>query len=789
MPGQVYDGPSGLNPDIVTDGTSQPTEQAMPQERFGAQDPPGPWLDEPDEAKVAKAILKAWTDQDSLYTNEIGEVRVNDLRRKGYHNVEAVKSQDKDEITIWNWGRAAPGLNKAAALCRKFPAALLADPPEPDPEPAGTDAIHRDQADFSRRVLQHLLAEGELDMVSALWEAEDLASTYRRAYICLWVEPRGERTPLQVEAHPQATSALQPFAGPPDPMTGQPTPLDPGAAILRFVREDGSLTDQQGEAAWTWAPKLRREVVDGRHVRYLPASAETLADAHGVLIASFQPLGRLKRFFPDTDWGSERDTEKLTQYPSKARCLLPGETRREREALSGLKGDDRLVFTIRGYIQACGEYSQGFYGVTAGQDRLLWRKPWAAEMPKSGQEPLDIPLAELRQFRHECVMDIVGEANELRAQQLSAILDHTDQVLNRKLLIPLSSTVTDSDLDSDRRVLVYNPPSPPVWERVDPLDQGVVQTFEMLKAEAQEDLGLGATAENLTGPSSGQSGRAKFAVIGQAQVALSEPRHWLLRAYTRLCRVVLQQVRAFYTVPQRMRWVSPDGAYKERRWTGADLGGTRDVRLKAGSLSLMTPPMKTEQVIALVQAGVPIPPDEILNIVVGNTEALSTLREEPFRTRVRRQIAEWSDGPPEGWQPPPPMIVGVDPMTGQPLTQPSPDPVLARTWEPVPADVLPTVAQVRTVELGKAQASETYARWPAEWRLGLDQEFERMRQAAGIQTVAEQQAAAQAAALAAQQQAVATGKPAKSQEQQNQASDAKAQQSATQEVVQASGVG
>ena len=782
MPGQVYDGPSGLNEDVIEDGTRRETTEAEPGEgrTYGMVPTKGPWLSE-NEAKVAKRLLKLWTEQDDLHATYLAEVRVNDLRRKGYQNVEAVRSQDRDEVTIWNWGHVAPGLNKAATLCRKFSAQMLTDPPEPDPQPAGADAVHRDQAEFARKVLDHLLGEGELDAVATLWEASDLACTYRRAFICHWVNPQGERVPVQIEAHPQAVTADLPLMGPPDPLSGMPMVLDAREAMLRYVTPDGQLTDEIEQAAWDWAPSIEREVLDGRHVRFLPAEAETLADAHGVLVASFVPVSKLRAMFPEAFEGmDDAAIEKLKQYPAKARCLLPGETRREREALMGLKGDASLLFVLRGWMAACGEYPDGAYVVLCGGEgsaKVLHRQPWAAQMQGVGKEPLDLPLAEVRQWRNECVMDIAGPANELRGQQLSAILDHTDKVLNQKILLPIGSVVTDADLDSDRRVLLYNPAGKPEPEQIEPLDQGVFQTYQLLDTEMQNDIGLSATAQGLEGGvGSGESGRAKFAIIGQAQVALAEPRFWMQRAYTRQCRIVLQLVRAFYTTPQRLRWVSPDGSYKEERWIGADLGGTRDVKLRAGSLSMLSPLSKTEQIIALAQAGIQMPPEELHAILANNVSALVALKEDPFRTRVRRQLAEWEEGPPEEWQPPQPepQVVGVDPATGQPVVQmvAPPDPILARLWAPVPADEVPHVALIRVQEIAKAMASETYERWDPAWRSAVDAEFQRMRQFAGVLTLPEQQ---QAQAMAGAQQ----------QAQQEQSKDADAQRQTQQAVQQA----
>jgi hypothetical protein len=79
-------------------------------------------------------------------------------------------------------------------------------------------------------------------------------------------------------------------------------------------------------------------------------------------------------------------------------------------------------------------------------------------------------------------------------------------------------------------------------------------------------------------------------------------------------------------------------------------------------------------------------------------------------------------------------------MTGQPVPVPPPvDPYLASIWEPLPTDELQDIATVRLGELKRFMASTRYTRWPPEWRLGVDQEFEHMKQAAGVMTVMEQQ--------------------------------------------------
>src|SRR5690606_37295103 len=132
-----------------------------------------------------------------------------------------------------------------------------------------------------------------------------------------------------------------------------------------------------------------------------------------------------------------------------------------------------------------------------------------------------------------------------------------------------------------------------------------------------------------------------------------------------------------------------------------------------------------------------ITPDQAREIMTTNVGGLLGLQDDPYRQRIRRQIARWDEGPPEGWRQPPeaapgvpapvpaplPDVVTVDPMTGQPVIN---DPVLAAIWEPVACDTLPDVAAVRLNELKAVMSSTRYFRHPPEWRAGLDAEYQRM---------------------------------------------------------------
>jgi hypothetical protein len=220
---------------------------------------------------------------------------------------------------------------------------------------------------------------------------------------------------------------------------------------------------------------------------------------------------------------------------------------------------------------------------------------------------------------------------------------------------------------------------------------------------------------------------------------------------------MLQLARAHMSEAQRIQWVGEDGQYKVRAWTGSDLGATRDVRILKGSFTQLSPSAKAGLAQAYATAGI-LSPEDLQHAISGNVGGLLGLQDDPYRQRVRRQISVWEQGPPEGWMPPMPQLdpmsgqVVVDPATGQPVI--SPDPVLGAIWARLPVDEQPNVATIRLYELGRAMAGTRYLRWPPPWRQGFDTEYLAMRQAAGVSTVAEQQAAqaAQAAQMQTQQQ-------------------------------------
>lgn len=713
------------------------------------------------DPECAKEIIRLFISQDPLHKKHRAQWKVNRLRKDGVTGVALIKRTDTQEWKAYappGSSRQVPALNKAARLCRLLRATLFVDPPVPEATPSTDADEDRDSAELSTRALIDLGSEGNLDNAGTAEQACELSSIYGSGFRHYYTDPQGGGLrPMQVQATQAATSfnPADPKSSLLDPTTGQ---MAPPPYVTRYVLSGGQLTDDPKDKniQQVWTPKLCVEVLSARHVRFLPATARDIWRAQGVVIAGFITLDELRLRIGDKVPSDAASLKKLTSKPSEdVLDLLPGGRANvrvlEQEKISG----DSLVFVVRIYYKQGPAYPMGFYGIAAGQDMLLYRSEW---YNKEAKEPLDLPVDQIKQIDDEDdqygigLMQVVGPANEIRAGVLGSQLEHLDRFLNRKVFYPITAPLQARAAQASTGTYIPTTPGGiPKTEDVPDFPMAAVKMFDQISVEMDHESGLEppASGEN---PPNVQSGVHARTIIEQVNVGLSDVRNNLLRGLIRGWRIQLQLVRKDYRIPQRIGWVGDDGEYKEKSWRGADLGTTRDVMLHKGSLSMLAPSAKlavAEQMSQMMVGQEPVlSAEDLRRIVIGNVGGLIGLEDDPHRMRVRRQIGQWREGPPAGWQPvAPPIDPGtqqpaVDPATGQPLQ--AQDPVLGPMWAPVPADDDPQVAMLRQHELGRLTASSRYSRWPVEWRAPVDAEYLRMRAAAGIQTASDVQAAQQA---------------------------------------------
>lgn len=718
-----------------------------------------------DAVKAGKRVIEDFEKSEPRVKSLKEQWRINRLRSRGYTGLRLIKIQDEQRAII-PLG-ATPNMaamNQAGRLKRRMRSQMFSDPPIPECDPASDEDEDRDAAEFSTRVLISESGEGRLSYEIVAADAFDLASDYGSGFIRFMVDPQGGGwQPLQIWASPRAPNEQIALI---DPSTGNPwkasAPGEPDF-ILRYVRKDGTLTDDRNDPKLKvqWLPGLRAELLTGKHVRFLPDTARDLWEAEGIQIGAMTPLGTLKAMFPRLRKMQADEIAKLAQArPSNVKDLLP---RGYRDLSATGLDDNTPIFNVTRYHRQCAAYPKGCYIVVAGEDTVLFRSDWWDEQH---HEPLDIPLTQFKQFNDEesaygiALMEFLGPGNELRAFLFGVILEHFDRFVRRKTFLPTTSNLQPEQMQSETAtVLSIVPGGEPKYEDIPELPAFVEKMFTQLKEDLNDEAGLQEAAQGLNPPGV-KSGVHADKIVQQVVVGLSDLRQNTERALVRGWRIMLQQVRAFYTVPQQISWVGDDLAFRQRAFVGTDLGNTKDVKLARGSFTGLSRDAKANLAIQYAQLQI-FDPLELKHVIAGNVGGTIGLEDDAHRARVRRQIGKWNDGPPEGWQPPQPT---VDPRTLQ-VVPPPPDPILGAIFDARDVDEDPRVAPVRAYELGRAMASTKYSKWASApaWQDGLRMEYLKARRAAGIFTVAEQQQAQQAQADA-QAQAQADEQAAQQQE-------------------------
>ena len=696
-----------------------------------------------------------WDAQHDIMAVREAQWDVNERRRAGEKNVQLRKRDQDDDRSWFCWTSptnamtpdAVASMNKAATLCRKFASLMWADPPAPDAMPSDGSDEARDAAEFTTRALIHV--QKKLQTAKKGRRAFDRASNFGSGFTYYTMRST-ERVKKEVSAGFEIDEAgnIVEAAEHIDDAARRPDGTGWSEYREMYVTEDGTLTEDMEEGVEENVPELYEEVLTGRNVRFIPHSAEDIWDAHGAMIAAFPTWGELRRQFPELDDIEDDEKQKLFDFkPDRAKRFM---TPQERRVWNQRPEDDdeKLVFTLAVYYTGCPDYPKGAYLLTVGGSKALEQTEWSFE--SDGREiALPIPLSQYSQFAEGDtnpyaygMMHLIGLGNEIRQQMVAALQDHVQWLLNRKTFVPISSILRPQDLkQAGRAVIPINPGGAPSFEDIPSFPAEGMSLFTMSTDEMEHDTGLGDTATGLESPQV-QSGKHAQAIVAQVHSTLSDIRQNNIDGYLRACEIQLMMIRAFYSLETIIGWVGEDGAYKEREWSGADLGQTSQVQLKAGTMTMLTPTQKTTVAHQFASFGL-IRPDQLRDAISANLGGLLALQDMPELLRIRRQIASWKNGPPEDWEPATDQQPVTDPATQQPQIGEDGqqvleevqviDQVLGGIWRALPADDLPFVALLRLHELSKLISKSEFSQQPPEWQFGVIEEFSRAQQAASPQ--------------------------------------------------------
>lgn len=570
---------------------------------------------------------------------------------------------------------------------------------------------------------------------------------YVTRYIKRQAPPAGEE--LALESEPDDEEAEEPV---PD----VETPVE-DAAEVEVPLEARELTDEVAEAELEWKPAVKHFLWTGKNVRMVPQSVSDLSEADMVLVMSFMKWGLVRDMFGEAvEALSDEDQDELVGYrPPNWRDIAPRHVKDPKGAVrdeeTGKIPDDAMVCVLKAYARGgTPEYPNGAYICAAGGKFMLHREEWSREI-NGKRETLPVPISQAKGFEegedhpYGCgLMKLLGSGNEVRASIVGTAIETLYRFNSLKTFYsPASLFQPKSDLLAGAYVAIEPGTEPKKEEFQDYPRVGIellkLASDEMLDEAAQSPISMGASEPEV------KSGLHAQKLIEQTNVALSDYRQSCEDFAISSWSIILQLVRAFYTVPMLMKHTGDDNEHRVEEFLGSEIAAGIDVKIARGTMTMLAPSAKMAIGEHMYSLGM-IDLAQLKRIAGGNLGGQLGIADNPTLLRVRRQIYHYLEGPPS-WMPEEQYAQAVSSI-----------------FEPLPTDEEPTLpvdptnpkvmsegrSWVRFRELADMVDSARFQRLPAAWQAGGEAEYVKARQSCGVQTIAEQQQAAQ---MAAQQQA------------------------------------
>lgn len=691
--------------------------------------------------------------------------------------------------------------NKAADLCNKLVEVINTDPPLPSPQ-ATDDSEEAERAtELAAQFLKQDGGEQGTDDESLFWAQVDLATTSSSAYLHLWTDKQGGGwVPSQIKAHPEAVDANNPLIGP----DGQPTT----DYILRYVTEPDEaglvqFTDDPSQAGRTWLPKIRAEKWAREHWRFYPEDKDVnqCTEMVGLLYCT---LDEARRRWPDTV--GQLDEQGLAELcdwtPNRYIVLLPPALRSRwnlKEGSStdpkGSSNDQRMMFYYVRYRVPEPSYPEGMAlfvngamgGFVLERDTLSCRVkvPSRARQDQEVEEThlLEPPLVPIRLLQDpeerdptgKAFMARIGSGSEAQATLATSYLEAMDKILHPARFATATSPVEAWQVEESRGtgdfVPVLSKEDFPFYEPPPPIPGSF---FQMVEWQTEQLNSIASLPKPLQGADGQQevSGVARRIAVGQAQISLSRMSSAVLSARKRFWRIKLQLAMKHFSVPQLLKFVGEDGAYKQEWFTGVNFAHVTSVDMQAGTGTMMPPQEKVTYISQMAQLGF-MSKDEAGEAARPTFTQTLGVPADPQQQRIERQVSSWLEGPPEGWlaqaqqramETPPvePSPPGVPSVPAQPSPQ---QPPLWTPFAPLAPDDEPQVAVVRLNRLRRLLGTVRFGSQPKEWQKVALDEYSRMRKAVADAAGAAQKAESESAKAVEQVKAQASVEAAKLQAQ------------------------
>lgn len=730
----------------------------------------GWWLTEPNAKKVREAVLEAWKRQTPVASKRDAKDKRGELLRAGVRGVQVVADEEEDRWAVrapFSGLAAAKAPNRADQLIRRVAATLTVDPPAPEVTPNSDRDEERAAAEFAERVLRVEGSPAERDDAALLRQWIDLAGTAASPFVYGFLHPQHTLAPVEIQALPMAQTVDDALVVTQPGPDGQPiqVPADPAMLTTRYVRVNDTLTDTPAEARLGWQPRWVERLLKPSQVRVVPPIGWTsITDADGAMVGEVTTLGEVIARFYEGERPSEEVCRQLVAWKPdgvEARRWVPESLKDLLDQAppkrpDGTLHDDALVTHLTLYLTSSPLAPLGARIVVGGAPEPLVREAWRATIGDGAQarvEYLPLPLAQLRWREDTATGDPYGVAgiddlaalDEIRAALFRNMLDYVDRYGAPQAYLPMGTTLQPSNLASrsfQKPPLYVEDGKSVFYEPTPSLNAVVPQLYDGLGKELDTASGLEEAAQGVSSPSV-KSGTHARQIIEQALVALAGLKQNADKAMCRVWSLRLTFMRAYYKAPRLLKQAGEGGDFQHRQWVGAELMGAGDVTIARGTGTMM--PKSTKMALAredlelAAKLGDQTAITRYYKAITGGTTPVLGLQDDPVRERVARQIASWKLVA-KRQHAPAPAPMGMDPRMGQPMA--APDPVAleaAQIFAPNPTDDLPAVAPIRLQELTEAVASKAFAEADPRVQQPLVQEWARMKQAAGVMTLAEQQ--------------------------------------------------
>ena len=620
-------------------GPEEGTEQDSPEqidrdEQLAAVRSSQGYLRSVKPATLSKFMRGRWERFDKVGREIQTELKVNHARFQG-DTFAQIDPRDPNRVYV-PYGtrkRSPPVINRIRRTVHRYMAQVTADEPIMEGVPA-------DHSDESRDA-----AEATTDLIRGEWHRMNLhrhlqtavqhAAVFRSGFWFFeWDKTAGGKTPAQKFVLDEETRTRS----------------------LRFVDGEGNPVESADDAAMIWGGNLKVGTLTPFNVRWVGGDGYA-HEADEVMVAKLATLQqaydmapklkkvKLSELLTDVPTGSQEwlnDIRGAGGYLARRREYSDSELDVMGEHLD--TNDSRLdepVFILNYYRKPSRDYPKGLHGMTVGR-HLVHRGPLRYGVIPIVQFKL---LDDISDPLGLGLVDILKDPQEL-LDFINAQILRFLQSMRRRWFVPLGSNVSKRDLmNPTRSVIPYNPVAgAPTPEDPGELPSSLRHYLERFDMDYDDQSGIHDIMQGKHVPGV-QSGRHAEALRSGDETILGLTRTQIVEGLEHAGRIILEVAKREWKTERRVAYFE-GREYMEKAFKNTDFGDTKSVRLRAGTLLMLTPAQKLETLFGYYEMQA-ITQEELRRLApLADTAGVSTT-EDPHYQKARRENFRFLQGPPE----------------------------------------------------------------------------------------------------------------------------------------------